>query len=540
MSSGPKQGADPLPLASAQASKHNLKGSDPVFGQQLSSALERLEKLPSLVPGFDLISEGGLPRGRTTLVSGTAGSAKTVFASQFLARGIHEARQPGVFVTFEETAEDIRRNMRGFGWDIAAWEREGLWAFVDASPVASEEIIEIGRYDFSALLARLEHAVRRTGAQRVVLDSVGTVFHQFADSGIVRRELFRVAAALKDLDVTSIITVERPHDAGEIGPYGVEEFVADNVIVLRNSLEGEKRRRTVEILKFRGTTHQKGEFPFTVLPGQGIVVIPLSALELRHQASPERASFGNAELDDMCGGGLFRDSIALVTGATGSGKTLLAAEFLAGGLNRDERSLLLGFDESRDQLLRSTAGWGLDFSGHAERGVLRISCEYPESRGLEDHLVAIKDVIRTFQPGRLVIDSLSALERVGTLKSFREFVIGLTSFVKHEGVTALFTSTAPLFQPGIVGDTQISTITDTIILLRYVELYGEMRRGITVLKMRGSRHDKDIREFTIDCDGMHIGRAFRNVSGILAGHPTQIVSGELDRIESLFPENSID
>ena len=506
----------------------------------MNPAHDEVEKLPSLIPGFDLISQGGLPRGRTTLVAGTAGSAKTVFASQFLARGILDADQPGVFVTFEETADDIRRNMRGFGWNIPAWEQQGRWAFVDASPVAGEETAEIGRYDFSALLARIEHAVERTAAQRVVLDSVGTAFHQFADACIVRRELFRVAAALKSWNVTSVITVERPDDRGEIARCGVEEFVADNVIVLRNVLEGEKRRRTVEILKFRGTTHQKGEFPFTVLPGEGIIVIPLSALELRHGASPERASFGDSDLDEMCGGGLYRDSVALVTGATGSGKTLLAAEFLAGGLDRDEPGLLLGFDESRDQLLRSAAGWGLEFTRQEERGLLSMACEYPESRGLEDHLVSIKDKVRDLRPSRLVIDSLSALERVATTKAFREFVIGLTSFLKHEGVTALFTSTAPLLQPGVMSDTHISTMTDTIILLRYVELYGEMRRGITVLKMRGSRHDKDIREFTIDHQGMHIGRAFRNVSGILAGHPTQIVSGELDRMENLFPESSID
>ncbi|MDX1979118.1 MAG: circadian clock protein KaiC [Bryobacteraceae bacterium] len=494
-----------------------------------------MSKLPTGIPGLDLIAEGGLPMFRTTLVAGTAGSAKTILAVQFLAAGI-EAGEPGVFVTFEEMPQDIRTNVASLNWDIGRWESEGKWAFVDASPQPEEVVIE-GKYDFAALMARIEHAVRKVNAKRVSVDSLGAVFTQFPDASVVRRELFRIAVALKRMGVTTVMTSERNDEYGDISRFGVEEFVADNVVVLRNCLEEEKRRRTVEILKFRGASHQKGEFPFTISKGDGIVVIPLSALELKQRSSNLRIPSGNAELDALCGGGFFRDSIILVTGATGCGKTLMTTEFIAGGIDQRERCLLLAFEESRDQLFRNAQGWGVDFDSMERDGLLKVVCVYPESHGLEDHLIAIKKAVEEFRPNRMAIDSLSALERISTLKGYREFVIALTSFIKHREVAGLFTATTPSLLGGqSVTEAHISTITDSIILLRYVELVGEMRRGITVLKMRGSAHDKEIREFTIDNQGMHIGRAFRNVSGILSGFPHQVVPDEVSRVSGLFRE----
>ena len=477
-----------------------------------------IPKLPTAIEGFDLIANGGLPRGRSTLLSGTSGSAKTVFAAQFLAAGVAKADEPGVFVTFEESPEDIRRNMAGFGWDIAAWERAGKWAFVDASPEPDEPHVTAGGYDLGALLARIEHAIRKVQAQRVALDSLGGVFAQLDDDATIRRELFRIARALRKMEVTSVITAERTEDHGPISRYGVEEFVSDNVIVLRNALQEEVRRRTVEILKFRGTGHQKGEWPFTIVPGQGVVVIPLSALELKQKSSDTRIKSGSEELDAMCGGGFFRDSILLVSGPTGTGKTLITTEFLAGGDDAGERCLLFAFEESREQLVRNATGWGVDFVRMEAEGRLKLVCAYPESAALEDHLINMKRTIEEFRPDRVAVDSLSALERVAPLKSFREFVIGLVSFVKHMEIPGLFTSTTSSLLGGeSITETHISTITDSIILLRYVEMHGQMRRGLTVLKMRGSLHDKEIREFTIDGRGMHIGDPFREVSGILSG-----------------------
>ncbi len=495
----------------------------------------QVEKLATGIPGFDIISNGGLPKGRTTLVSGTAGSGKTILAVQFLAEGIRKANQSGVFVTVEESPADITRNMISLGWDIPTWEAQGEWAFVDASMQAGADAIVAGEYDLGALLARIENAIHRTGASRVSMDSLGAIFNRFDNPALVRSELFRIASAMRRLGVTTIMTSERNREYGDVARFGVEEFVADNVIILRNVLEDEKRRRTAEILKFRGTSHQKGEFPFTVIPGEGLIVVPLSAIELKQHSSNVRIRSGNPDLDQMCGGGFFRDSIILVSGATGTGKTLMVTEFIGGGARNDERCLLFAFEESREQLFRNAIGWGVDFERMEQEGQLRVVCEYPEVSSLEDRLLNMKEAIRSFQPNRVAVDSLSALERVATIKDFREFVIGLTSFIKHQEIVGLFTSTTPTLLGGTsVTEAHISTLTDSIILLRYVEMFGEMRRGLTVLKMRGSQHDKDIREFTIDGRGMHIGKPFRNIVGILSGHPIHSEPAEIERLNDLF------
>ncbi len=494
-----------------------------------------VEKLETGIPGFELIANGGIPKGRTTLISGTAGSGKTIFAAQFLAAGIVKKDEAGVFVTFEESPNDIRKNLASLGWQIRNWEADGKWLFVDASPIFSEEALVTGQFDLGALLARIENAVNKISAKRLAMDSLGAIFSRFEDTGIIRHELFRIAMALKTMGITALMTAERTIEYGDITRYGIEEFVADNVIIMRNILEEEKRRRSIEILKFRGTSHQKGEFSFTILPARGVVIVPLSAIELKQESSDIRITSGNADLDRMCGGGMYRDSITLVSGATGTGKTLMVTEFCAGVAKNNERSLLFAFEESRDQIFRNASGWGVDFKQLEADGLLMVLSEYPEASGLEDRLLWMKEMIETFKPNRVAVDSLSALERISTTKSFREFVISLTSFIKHQEMAGLFTSTTPTLMGGSsVTEAHISTLTDSIILLRYVEIYGEMRRGITVLKMRGSQHDKEIREFSIDYDGLHIGKAFRNVSGILSGNPTHSEPGEISRLSNLF------
>ena len=498
---------------------------------------KKIQKLKTDIPGFDHISQGGLPEGRTTLVSGSAGSAKTLFAAQFLVQGIMKG-EGGVFVTFEESPDDIRSNLHSLNWPVDEYEKDNKWAFVDASPSVGESQLEIGDYDFAAIQARIEAAVKRVNATRISLDSLGAVFNQFDNPNIIRRELFNIARGIKNLGITALLTTERMDEYGRIGRYGVEEFVADNVIILRNILEAEKRRRTIEILKFRGTTHHKGEYPFTITSDDGLVIIPLSSLELKQRSTNMRVTSGSKELDNMCGGGFFRDSILLASGATGTGKTLLSTEFLAGGVKAGDRSLLFAFEESREQLFRNATGWGIDFEKMEKEGKLKVVCLYPETAGLEDHLLNIKKVIDDFDPQRISVDSLSALERVSTVKGFREFVISITSYIKEKQMTGLFTSTTPTLMGGTsITEAHISTITDSIILLRYVESYGEMRRGLTVLKMRGSKHEKNIREFMIDNKGMHIGKPFRDISGIISGNTLQSnVQREIERMDNLFDE----
>jgi circadian clock protein KaiC len=479
-----------------------------------------LERLEVGIPGFDLVAGGGLPAARSTLVAGSAGSGKTLFGVQYLIAGIERFGQGGVLVSLDDPVDEIARNVLSLGWDLEAHRSAGRLAMVDLAAVAGEEVLEAGRFDFRGLLARLEEAIERTSAARVVFDSLTGLFPQFADRNVVRRELHRVTSRLRELGVTTLMTAERGEEYGSVARFGVEEFVTDNVVILRHPLQRERRRRTLEILKFRGAPHHKGEYPFSIDERSGITVIPLAEPSLKTRALTERTSIGKPRVDEMCGGGIFRDSIVLVSGATGTGKTMMATEFLAAGLRERQRGLLYSFEESRPQILRNAASWGVDF-GDAERdGMLRIDSRYPERMGLEDLLVDMRHQVEQFQPVRLAVDSLSVLDRVSSGTSFREFVIGMTSLIKEFELVAMCTNTTGVGggtqTPGL---TQVSTITDTIILLRYVELQSSVRRCLTILKMRGSAHDKTIREYTIGDRGMEMGGPISSTSGILAGSP---------------------
>lgn len=478
-----------------------------------------IQRLPTGIEGFDVIAEGGLPAARTTLVSGTAGSGKTIFAAQFLANAIGRG-EGGVFVTFEESPGDLARDVAGFGWDVPAWNRDGKWAFVDASPDAGGDgDAVVGSFDLGALMARITHAVQATGARCVCLDSANALFARLPHPDRLRNELYRICAALREMGVTTVVTSERTDDYGEVSRHGIEEFVADNVVLLRNTLQDERRRRTMEILKFRGSPHHRGEYPFTIASRGGIVVLPLTAMELTQQSSEERVTSGVEALDGMLGGGYFRDSIILLSGATGTGKTLTVTHFVDGGARAGDRCMLFAFEESREQLVRNARGWGVDFEALESSGALKVVPVYPHSMTIEDHLLRMRSEIEEYEPRRVVVDSLSALERVTSLRSFREFMLGLTSMLKHREIAGMLTSTAPSILGGhSVTEKHISTLTDTIVLLRYVESFGELRRCLLVLKMRGSPHDTSIREFTIDGGGMRLGKPFRHTSGILSGN----------------------
>jgi circadian clock protein KaiC len=479
-----------------------------------------LERLPVGIPGFDVVAAGGLPRARSTLIAGTAGSGKTLFGVQYLISGIEQFDQPGALVSFDEPASEIARNVLSLGWDLEQHRQADRLALVDVASVAGEEVLEAGEFDFQGLLARIERAIERTSAERVVFDSLTGIFPQFGDHHVVRRELRRVTSRLHELGVTTLMTVERSEEYGSVARYGVEEFVTDNVIILRNPLSRERRRRTIEILKFRGARHHKGEYPFSIDGRSGITVIPLAQTGLKTRALAERASIGKPEVDEMCGGGIFRDSIILVSGATGTGKTMMVTEFLAAGLQAGERGLFYSFEESRPQILRNAASWGVDFGDAEREGMLRIDSRYPERMGLEDLLVEMRHQVEEFQPVRLALDSLSVLDRVSSGASFREFVVGMTSLIKEFELAAMCTNTTGVGGATRSGGlTQVSTITDTIILLRYVERASQVRRCLTILKMRGSAHDKTIREYTIGDGGMQLGGPLPHPSGILEDSP---------------------
>ena len=473
-------------------------------------------RLPGGAHGLDIITKGGLPQGRLSLVTGTAGSGKTIFAAQFLAHGI-EIGEPGVFVTFEERPARVRSDVRSFGWDIEAWETSGQWAFVDASPNYLDEMDLSGHFDLAPLIARVRHAIEKTGARRVAIDSIGALITRFEDKGPARRALFQLGASLEELRVSTVMTGERAEDYGPVGQFGFEEFLADSVLLLRNTLRGEKRRRTIEILKLRGGSHLRGEHLFTLQPSTGLTVVPNMVVDLSYESSTERVASGNRTLDEMLRGGLIRGSLALVTGPTGTGKSLLTTQFIAGGVQAGDRTLLQSFEESRSQIIRNAAAWGLDFEAMESSGKLRILADAPEARSLEDHLLRLNLSIDDFKPDRVAIDSLTALQRVSTVSSFREYALGIAFRLKALGLLGLFTATSAGSdtESGLT-DLHVSTITDTIILLQYVGLGAEMRRGINVLKMRGSDHDKALREFWVDDTGLNIGKPFAGVTGLMA------------------------
>jgi circadian clock protein KaiC len=491
-----------------------------------------VRKIRTMIEGFDDISHGGIPAGRSTLVSGTSGTGKTLFAVQFIYNGITQFDEPGVFVTFEESPEDIIQNAYSFGWDLKSLVDDGKLFILDASPDPEGQDV-VGNFDLSALIERIQYAIRKYKARRVSIDSVTAVFQQYDAASVVRREIFRLVARLKQMGVTTVMTTERLDEYGPVARFGVEEFVSDNVVIVRNALEGERRRRTIEILKLRGTTHMKGEYPFTIT-NDGVNIFPLGAMQLTQRSSNARVSSGVPTLDEMCGGGFFKDSIILATGATGTGKTLLVSKFLVDGCKSGERAILFAYEESRAQLSRNAYSWGVDFEAMEEQGLLKIICAYPESAGLEDHLQIIKTEISQFKPSRVAIDSLSALDRGVSNNSFRQFVIGVTGFAKQEEITGFFTNTTEQFM-GLhsITESHISTITDTILMLQYVEVRGELSRAINVFKMRGSWHDKGIREYTINSNGPDIKDSFRNLERIISGSPTRISvdeKSELSRI----------
>jgi circadian clock protein KaiC len=485
-----------------------------------------VQKIRTLIEGFDDISHGGMPAARTTLVSGTSGTGKTLCAVQFLYNGILHFDEPGVFVTFEETAADIIKNAVSFGWDLQLLIDQGKLFILDASPDPEGQEV-VGNFDFSALIERIQYAIRKYKARRVSIDSVTALFQQYDSASMVRREILRLVTRLKAIGVTTIITTERLEEYGPVARFGVEEFVSDNVVILRNVLEGERRRRTIEILKLRGTTHMKGEYPFTITSNEGVNIFPLGAMRLTQRSSNVRVPSGVKTLDEMCGGGFFKDSIILATGATGTGKTLLVSKFLREACVHGERAILFAYEESRAQLSRNAYSWGIDFEDLEQRGLLKIICAYPESAGLEDHLQIIKSEIAEFKPARIAIDSLSALARGVSNNAFRQFVIGVTGFAKQEEITGFFTNTTDQFMgSNSITDSHISTITDTIIMLQYVEIRGEMSRALNVFKMRGSWHDKGIREYTISAQGPEIKDSFRNFERIISGSPTRVVNDE--------------
>lgn len=454
------------------------------------------------IPGMDEITGGGLPQGRPTLVAGDAGCGKTLFATEFLVYGAIQYGEPGVFVAFEENAEELAQNVASLGFDLKALIKQKK-LIVDYIRIEPTEIEEAGEYDLDGLFIRLGHAIDSIGAKRVALDTLEVLFSALKNQGILRAELQRLFRWLKEKGVSAVVTAER--GGGKITRFGLEEYVADCVIVLDHRVSEQVSTRRMRIVKYRGSLHGTNEYPF-LIGRNGISVLPITSLALKHEASRQRISTGIPELDEMLDGkGFYCGSSILVSGTAGSGKTSLAASFVDAACRRAEKSLYFAFEESPSQILRNMESIGLDLDRHVQKGRLAFHAARPSLYGLEMHLVTMYDLINEFQPQVVVLDPITDFASIGSVTEIKAAISRIIDFLKTNNITALFTDTSPegdLFAGPIVG---VSSLIDVWISLRNIEASGERHRGLYVLKSRGMAHSNQIRSFLITDDGIKIG-----------------------------------
>ncbi|RUQ72222.1 circadian clock protein KaiC [Azospirillum doebereinerae] len=477
----------------------------------LDSAPHSLPKTPSGIEGFDDITLGGLPQGRPTLVCGAAGCGKTLFAMTFLVNGAVRFDEPGVFMSFEERAEDLTANVASLGVDVPALVAARKLA-IDHVRVERSEIEENGEYDLEGLFVRLGYAIKSVGAKRVVLDTVEALFSGFTDTGILRAELRRLFGWLKDQGVTAVITGERGE--GQLTRQGLEEYVSDCVILLDNRVEEQITTRRLRIVKYRGSSHGTNEYPF-LIDEQGISVVPITSAGLAHKTSDEPVSSGVPGLDAMLGaGGFYRGSSVLVTGGSGTGKTIFGAQFASATCRRGERCLLFTFEESPSQLIRNVRSVGLDLRPHLDAGLLRIESARPSLFGFEMHLARMVRDVRRFRPTAVVIDPISAFH--GPSSEIQAALLRLIDILKEDGITALFTGLTAS-GPMTDADHMVSSLMDAWISLRCIEETGERNRGLYVLKARGMGHSNQIREYRLTGQGVVLIEPYLGSGGVMTG-----------------------
>ena len=476
--------------------------------------LNHLQKVPTGIRGLDEIANGGLPKGRTSLVCGNAGCGKTILAMEFIARGALDFGEPGVFMAFEETPEELEKNFLSLGFDLKKLEASKLLA-VDYVYIERSEIEETGSYDLDGLFIRLEHAIDSVGAKRVVLDTLEVLFAGLSDASVVRAELRRLFRWLKKKGVTSIVTGERGQ--GMLTRYGLEEYVADCVILLDLRVQEQTATRRLRVVKYRGSRHGADEYPF-LIDEHGLSILPLSSLSLNHEASADRIPAGIPRLDRMLDGkGYFRGSTVLVSGTAGAGKSSLAAAFILAACQRGERCLYFAFEESPTQIMRNMNSIGLKLEPMVKKGLLRFSAARPSLHGLEMHLVTMHKAVDEFRPSVVVVDPISNLVAVGTVTEGKSMLTRLIDFLKCDGITAMFTD---LIHGGAALETtndEISSLIDTWISLRDMEVNGERNRGLQIIKSRGMAHSNQIREFLLTNKGIDLLDVYLGPAGVLTG-----------------------
>jgi len=461
-----------------------------------------LPKSPTGIPGMDEITGGGLPQGRPTLVAGGAGCGKTLFAMEYLINGAVQYEEPGVFVAFEENAEELAQNVASLGLNLKELIKQKK-IIVDYVRVERAEIEEAGEYDLEGLFIRLGHAIDSIGAKRVALDTVEVLFGALPNQGILRAELHRLFRWLKDKGVSAVVTAERGN--GTMTRFGLEEYVADCVITLDHRVNDQVSTRRLRIVKYRGTLHGTNEYPF-LIGKDGISVLPITSLALEHEASQERISTGIQELDEMLENkGFYRGSTILISGTAGSGKTSLAASFVGAACRRGERCLYFAFEESMSQITRNMRSIGIDLGPHVKKGLLQFHATRPTMYGLEMHLVNMHDLISHYKPDIVVMDPITDFTSVGSQAEVKAAVTRIIDFLKANQITALFTTITSEDESADQSLAGISSLIDAWISLRNIENNGERHRGLFILKSRGMSHSNQIRSFLLTNHGIKIG-----------------------------------
>src|SRR5579859_1166281 len=474
----------------------------------------RLEKSLTGIAGFDEITKGGVPKGRPTIVCGGPGCGKTMFALEFLVRGAMQYDEPGVLMTFEETAEEMTKNVASLGFNLRDLEtRKKL--YMDYVRIEPTEIQETGEYDLEGLFVRLQHAVDSVGAKRVVLDTLEAVFSGFANTGLLRAEIRRLFRWLKDRGLTTVVTAEKGE--GTLTRYGLEEYVSDCVVFLDHRVRDQVSTRRMRVIKYRGSSHGADEYPF-LIDEQGLSVLPVSAMKLNHAAFDERVSSGIADLDAMLEGkGFYRGSSILVSGTSGSGKSSTAAHFAAQSCREGKRCLYVAFEESPTQAARNMRSIGIDLEKHIKEGLLRFEAWRPTQNGLEMHLLRIHKLVEEHRPDVVIIDPVTNLT-VGTMNELHLTLMRLIDFLKAKGTTALFTSlTSGKDKDVEQSEVGISSLIDTWIFLRDVESNGERNRCLYVLKSRGMAHSNQVREFVMTKEGVRLLPVYVGAGMVLTG-----------------------
>lgn len=473
-----------------------------------------LEKTPTGIRGLDEITEGGLPKGRPTLIAGGAGCGKTLMSVEFIVRGAMDYNEPGVFVAFEEKTDELTLNVASLGFDLNELQKKKKIK-LDHVHIERSEIEETGEYDLEGLFIRLGHAIDSIGAKRVVLDTLESLFSGLNNQAVLRAELRRLFHWLKDKGVTAIITAEQGE--GKLTRQGLEEYVSDCVILLDHRVVDQISTRRLRVVKYRGSMHGTNEYPF-LIDEDGISVLPVTSLKLEHKVSSERISSGIPKLDDMLGGeGFFKGSSILVSGTAGTGKTSIAAYFANETCKRKERCLYLAFEESPRQIVRNMRSIGINLEPHINNNLLKFHASRPTLHGLEMHLVVVHKLIAEFKPSVVILDPITNLITVGDLGEVKMMLIRLIDFLQKEQITVMFTALSLNTVVNEQTDEGVSSLVDAWLLVRDIEYNGERNRGMYIMKSRGMKHSNQVREFIITDKGLDLVEVYLGPEGVLTG-----------------------